>query len=99
MSPVRHLEIPYGDLEEPIRITASMGIARLQVGDTAVSWIERADRAAYQAKDGGRDRSRPDRSRRGLPQPDTLRLRAEPSGTLKRVMVPVGLSEFSSKSA
>ena len=56
MATVRHLEIPYGDLEEPIRITASMGIARLQVGDTAVSWIERADRAAYQAKDGGRDR-------------------------------------------
>ena len=56
MATVRHLEIPYGDLEEPIRITASMGIARLRVGETAVSWIERADRALYQAKDGGRDR-------------------------------------------
>jgi len=47
MATVRHLEIPYGDLEEPIRITASMGIARLRVGETAVSWIERADRALY----------------------------------------------------
>ena len=56
MATVRHLEIPYGNLEEPIRITASMGIARLRVGETAASWIERADRALYQAKDGGRDR-------------------------------------------
>ena len=47
MATVRHLEIPYGDLVEPIRITASMGIARLRVGETAVSWIERADRALY----------------------------------------------------
>jgi GGDEF domain-containing protein len=47
MATVRHLEIPYGYLVEPIRITASMGIARLRVGETAVSWIERADRALY----------------------------------------------------
>ena len=45
------------------------------------------------------NRRRPDRSRRGLSRPGTLRLRAEPSGTLKRAVVPVGLSEFSSKSA
>ena len=56
MATVRRLEIPYGDQEEPIRITASMGIARLRVGKAAASWIERADRALYQAKDDVRDR-------------------------------------------
>jgi len=56
MMALRNLEIAYGELEEPIRITASMGIARLRVGETASSWIERADRALYQAKNGGRDR-------------------------------------------
>ena len=53
---VRNLEIPYPGLEEPLRITISMGIARLRQGETASSWIERADRALYQAKDAGRDR-------------------------------------------
>ena len=56
MMTVRNLEIHYGEIEEPIRITASMGIARLRPGETATSWIERADRALYQAKEGGRDR-------------------------------------------
>ena len=35
---------------------ASIGIARLRSGETASAWIERADRALYQAKNGGRDR-------------------------------------------
>lgn len=56
MTTVRNLEIRHGDLEEPIRVTASMGIARLRQGETSASWIERADRALYQAKDCGRDR-------------------------------------------
>ena len=56
MMTVRNLEILYEGLEEPIRVTASMGIARLRSGETSTSWIERADRALYQAKDGGRDR-------------------------------------------
>jgi len=56
MTTVRNLEIFHGDLEEPIRVTASMGIARLRQGETSSSWIERADRALYQAKDAGRDR-------------------------------------------
>jgi len=56
MMALRNLEIPYGELEEPIRITAAIGIARLRVGETASAWIERADRALYQAKNGGRDR-------------------------------------------
>jgi len=56
MTALRNLEIEYGELEEPLRITVSMGIARLRQGETAASWIERSDRALYQAKDGGRDR-------------------------------------------
>lgn len=53
---IRNLEIPYPGLDEPLRITISMGIARLRQGETASSWIERADRALYQAKNAGRDR-------------------------------------------
>ncbi|MCR9096005.1 MAG: GGDEF domain-containing protein [bacterium] len=56
MTTVRNLEIFHGEIEEPIRVTASMGIARLRQGETSSSWVERADRALYQAKDGGRDR-------------------------------------------
>jgi len=56
MMGVRNLEIPYPGLEEPLRITISMGIARLRQGETDSSWIERADRALYQAKNAGRDR-------------------------------------------
>jgi diguanylate cyclase (GGDEF)-like protein len=56
MATLRGLETNNSDLAEPIRITASMGIARLRSGEVASSWIERADRARYQAKNGGRDR-------------------------------------------
>ena len=56
MNTIRFLEIQREGLPEPIRITASMGIARLRSGETASAWIERADRALYQAKNGGRDR-------------------------------------------
>lgn len=56
MDAIRFLEIQREGLPEPIRITASMGIARLRSGETAAAWIERADRALYQAKNGGRDR-------------------------------------------
>lgn len=56
MMAIRNLEIEYEGLEEPIRITASMGLARLRRGETASSWVERADRALYRAKDAGRDR-------------------------------------------
>ena len=56
MAAVRHLEVPWEGLEEPIRITVSMGIARLRPGETAAAWVERADRALYAAKDAGRDR-------------------------------------------
>ena len=56
MGTIRLMEITREGLPEPIRITASMGIARLRPGETAGAWIERADRALYQAKNGGRDR-------------------------------------------
>lgn len=56
MDTIRFLQIQREGLPEPIRITASMGIARLRTGETAAAWIERADRALYQAKNGGRDR-------------------------------------------
>lgn len=56
MNALRNLEITYEGVEEPIRITASMGIARLRAAEPAASWIERADRALYEAKNGGRDR-------------------------------------------
>ena len=56
MGAIRLLEVHRDGHPEPLRITASMGIARLRPGETAASWIERADRALYQAKNGGRDR-------------------------------------------
>ena len=40
----------------PIPLTVSVGLAELILGETVVSWVERADRALYQAKHSGRDR-------------------------------------------
>lgn len=56
MGAIRNLEIRRTGVPEPLRISVSMGIARLRPGETAASWIERADRALYQAKNAGRDR-------------------------------------------
>lgn len=39
-----------------LRLTASIGLAELKRGESSESWLERADRALYQAKTGGRDR-------------------------------------------
>ena len=39
-----------------IVVTASIGLAELVPGESIGSWIERADRALYQAKETGRDR-------------------------------------------
>lgn len=72
MATIRYQEILHGDSDEPIRITASMGIAHLRRGETAAAWIDRADRALYQAKDAGRDRIAVD--------PVDLEERRDPSG-------------------
>ena len=52
---LRILEIEFGELEEPIRITVSIGIARLLRGGTAAAWIEHSDRTLYRTKNGGLD--------------------------------------------
>ena len=36
-------------------VTVSIGLASLMPGEEAADWLNRADRALYQAKDGGRD--------------------------------------------
>jgi two-component system cell cycle response regulator len=41
---------------ESIRVTVSTGVARYRAGESQESWIERADRAMYQAKQAGRNR-------------------------------------------
>jgi len=42
--------------QQPVRITLSCGLTALRAGDTPDSAFERADRALYQAKRGGRNR-------------------------------------------
>lgn len=41
--------------EIDIPVTVSIGVAELQSGESATTWLERADRALYQAKEGGRN--------------------------------------------
>ena len=53
---VRELDVELEDQEEPIRVSISVGVARLASGEDAESWFDRADRALYQAKERGRDR-------------------------------------------
>ncbi|GJL52875.1 MAG: hypothetical protein NPIRA02_00070 [Nitrospirales bacterium] len=47
---------PFDHEGTEIPITASIGLAELMPGESAASWVERADRALYQAKETGRDR-------------------------------------------
>ncbi|MDH4361674.1 MAG: GGDEF domain-containing protein [Nitrospirota bacterium] len=54
LNAVRREEFHYQDIGIPA--TVSVGVAELLPGETVHSWIERADRALYRAKDGGRDR-------------------------------------------
>lgn len=51
---VRKMECPLAPT--PPEVTISMGIAQLRPAERPVSWIERADRALYEAKQAGRDR-------------------------------------------
>jgi diguanylate cyclase (GGDEF)-like protein len=40
----------------PFRVTFSAGLAALEDGETVSSWVNAADRALYEAKEGGRNR-------------------------------------------
>ena len=51
---VHELELPHGDTT--FKITGSVGLAELDPGESAESWLDRADRALYAAKTGGRGR-------------------------------------------
>ncbi len=51
---IRNVEFPHEG--EKIRVSASVGAARLERGEGPKAWLERADRALYQAKEAGRDR-------------------------------------------
>lgn len=44
------------DMPEPLRFTASFGVAQLVPGESALEFQERADAALYEAKRNGRDR-------------------------------------------
>ncbi len=45
----------FGYNTSEISVTVSVGVAEYVPGDTAFSWLERTDRALYQAKARGRD--------------------------------------------
>ncbi|MCA9469490.1 MAG: diguanylate cyclase, partial [Nitrospira sp.] len=51
---VRNQEFVCQDLS--ISVTASIGGAELLPGESVTSWLERADKALYQAKEQGRNR-------------------------------------------
>ena len=55
---MRALEIEHATFtgKDAIRITVSVGLAQIRSGESPAQWLERADRALYQAKDSGRDR-------------------------------------------
>lgn len=42
--------------QKDLQVTVSSGITQYESGDTASSWLKRADAALYRAKDGGRNR-------------------------------------------
>jgi diguanylate cyclase len=48
-------EVTLVDNQE-IRVTISIGIAELELGENAAAWLKRADTALYEAKNAGRDR-------------------------------------------
>ncbi|MCC7369730.1 MAG: GGDEF domain-containing protein [Chloroflexi bacterium] len=50
---IRSIAVSHG--ETSFGLTASIGLAELKRGEEADSWLERADKALYLAKSGGRD--------------------------------------------
>ena len=51
---IRHAQVMVGG--QSFTISASVGLAEMRIGEGADAWLERADRALYEAKAGGRDR-------------------------------------------
>jgi diguanylate cyclase (GGDEF)-like protein len=51
---VRSMSIDHGG--ESLRITVSIGLCQARAGEASERWLERADRALYDAKERGRDR-------------------------------------------
>lgn len=51
---MRDLEVPFGD--EVIRVSVSMGAARLVPGESASEWLGHADAALARAESEGSDR-------------------------------------------
>ncbi len=52
LAAVHDLELPYGDTT--FKVTGSVGLAELEHGESAESWLDRADKALYASKTGGR---------------------------------------------
>ena len=52
---VRDLSVEHAG--QTIKITVSAGIAQIQPGETAETWLRRTDQALYEAKNAGRDRA------------------------------------------
>ena len=50
------LQVPVPQRGEPITVTVSIGLARHAPADPLAGTLERADRALYAAKAGGRNR-------------------------------------------
>lgn len=48
-------DVPFCHESVELQVTVSIGLAELVPGETAGSWVERADRALYAAKEGGRN--------------------------------------------
>ena len=51
---IRNLEISFEKVDS-LRVTVSVGISQLRKGENSGQWLERADRALYQAKNQGKD--------------------------------------------
>lgn len=52
---VRALEIVHNG--KRIHVTVSIGVSLMKAGDTPKTWLDRADKALYEAKQAGRDRA------------------------------------------
>ncbi len=48
--------LAFPEIDPVLKVTVSVGVAELRRGEPATDWVQRADRALYQAKQTGRDR-------------------------------------------